>query len=465
MSPTALRSRGFAAASFAAALAVAIPAAQADGTSHRIDLGLFGGLHIFSNDNELGVADEEDANSLTNSVDIGVRGAYEVLNQLYAEGEVDFHPTAVRGTDISVLAIGWRAHLLYDLGSSAQRPFVLAGIGGLSSSSDDQSALANDTDFVVHVGTGLKFDITPQWGARADLRLSFPPSSDDNGPTTDLEFLLGVTYSMGVEPPPPPPPPDSDGDGVPDDRDNCPNQAEDLDGNEDEDGCPEEEAPADSDGDGLDDEQDQCPAEAEDRDGFQDEDGCPDVDNDGDGIPDSDDQCPGDGEDMDGFEDADGCPDADNDGDGIADTADQCPAEPETANGYQDGDGCPDEVPEEVKRYTGTIQGIRFALGSDQILPVSRPVLNRAAKVLTDYPDLRVEISGHTDSSGSAERNTTLSQARAESVKAYLVSQGIDEARLKAIGFGPSKPVADNATPAGRAQNRRVEFRLMGNNE
>jgi len=87
---------------------------------------------------------------------------------------------------------------------------------------------------------------------------------------------------------------------------------------------------------------DECTMKPEDMDGFQDDDGCPDLDNDGDGIPDTDDQCKNTPEDVDGFEDKDGCPDPDNDGDGIKDAADKCPDEPEDIDGFQDDDGCPD---------------------------------------------------------------------------------------------------------------------------
>ena len=98
----------------------------------------------------------------------------------------------------------------------------------------------------------------------------------------------------------------------------------------------------DSDGDGIPDARDQCPNQPEDKDGFQDDDGCPDPDNDGDGIPDAQDKCPNQPEDRDGFQDDDGCPDPDNDGDGIPDAQDRCPNQPETINGFQDDDGCPD---------------------------------------------------------------------------------------------------------------------------
>ncbi|MBT8491474.1 MAG: OmpA family protein, partial [Deltaproteobacteria bacterium] len=90
-------------------------------------------------------------------------------------------------------------------------------------------------------------------------------------------------------------------------------------------------------------------------------------------------------------------------------------------------------------------------------------VLDKAVAVLKEFPKIRMEIDGHTDNVGKEQLNTTLSQKRAEAVRDYFVSKGIDQGRLEAKGFGPTKPVADNATPAGRAKNRRVEFKLLQN--
>ncbi len=135
---------------------------------------------------------------------------------------------------------------------------------------------------------------------------------------------------------------DNDLDTINDDVDKCPDQAEDADGFEDLDGCPE----PDNDKDGIRDESDVCPLEPETKNGYKDEDGCPDVpDTDNDGVPDPDDKCPNDAEDTDGFEDTDGCPDPDNDADGVPDNRDECIDEPETMNGFEDADGCPDEAP------------------------------------------------------------------------------------------------------------------------
>src|SRR5690606_27480366 len=196
----------------------------------------------------------------------------------------------------------------------------------------------------------------------------------------------------------------------------------------------------DNDGDDVPDATDQCQMEPEDKDAFEDEHGCADNDNDGDGLPDTGDQCPNEAEDKDGFQDDDGCPDNDNDGDGVPDATDNCPMEPETKNGFQDEDGCPDELPAKLKRFTGTIAGINFQLNSANLLATSNRTLDAAVVVLKEYPDLRVEIGGHTDdlpmrAGGKFPDNKALSQARADAVKAYFIQKGIEEPRLTAVGY------------------------------
>jgi OOP family OmpA-OmpF porin len=134
-------------------------------------------------------------------------------------------------------------------------------------------------------------------------------------------------------------PTDKDGDGVLDERDKCPTVAEDKDGYQDGDGCPE----GDNDDDGIGDLEDKCPDQAEDLDDFEDDDGCPELDNDKDGIPDVGDVCPNEPETKNGYKDEDGCADeADTDEDGVPDARDKCPNEPEDTDGFQDTDGCPD---------------------------------------------------------------------------------------------------------------------------
>jgi len=213
----------------------------------------------------------------------------------------------------------------------------------------------------------------------------------------------------------------------------------------------------DRDGDGVPDDVDQCPDVPEDRDGFQDEDGCPDYDNDRDGVYDTQDECPNEAEDRDGFQDMDGCPDYDNDKDGIPDNSDNCPNHPETVNGFKDQDGCPDEQPKEIKQKL-VLHGVNFKTASAELLEESYYVLEKVFNNLEAFPHVKVEIAGHTDSQGNDEYNKTLSHDRAKAVMNYLVLRGIDQDRLVARGYGETQPVADNATPEGRAKNRRVEL-------
>ncbi|MFW5921177.1 MAG: OmpA family protein [Polyangiales bacterium] len=256
-----------------------------------------------------------------------------------------------------------------------------------------------------------------------------------------------------VERKPEPKPGDRDGDGYLDPDDECPDEPEDWDGFEDSDGCPETQ---DSDGDGLNDEQDLCPVEPEDADGYLDTDGCPDPDNDADGIPDTADECANDPEDIDGFEDEDGCPDRDNDTDGLSDVQDDCPNEA----GPENNNGCPKEYEdvEVTETHVRIEQKIHFEFDKAKIRPVSYPILDTVAQVLKDYPEITLEVQGHTDSRGSDRYNEKLSQKRAEAVRQYLIEQGIDRGRLVAKGYGETRPIESNRTQAGRAANRRVEF-------
>jgi len=214
---------------------------------------------------------------------------------------------------------------------------------------------------------------------------------------------------------------------------------------------------ADQDGDGIPDVRDKCPTEAEDKDGFQDEDGCPDLDNDEDGILDPKDKCPNEAEDFDNFEDEDGCPEVDNDGDGVPDASDRCPNEPGPAS---EG-GCPKlehvKVTEEKIELN---QAIFFQTAKATIMSKSYGLLDEVASVLKSRPNMKVRIEGHTDSRGGHAYNLRLSQARADSVLAYLVGKGISSDRLEARGYGPDQPVDTNKTAVGRERNRRVEFMI-----
>jgi outer membrane protein OmpA-like peptidoglycan-associated protein len=288
--------------------------------------------------------------------------------------------------------------------------------------------------------------------ARAALRLSPAARCAPRG-------VAVVRRAPPPPPPPPPPPGDRDGDGIIDDVDQCPAEPEDFDGFEDAEGCPEDQ---DSDGDGLADSRDACVAEPEDVDGYMDTDGCPEPDNDADGILDATDRCGNDAEDPDGYNDTDGCPDRDNDTDGTPDVADRCPNEP----GPEAEQGCPRvyqdvQITDDAIRIT---QMIHFEFNRAVIRPESFGILNTVAQVLRDFPNITLEIGGHTDSRGNDALNLRLSADRAEAVRVYLIGQGTAANRLTSRGYGETAPIESNRSDAGRAANRRVEFSRTDSN-
>ena len=258
------------------------------------------------------------------------------------------------------------------------------------------------------------------------------------------------------------PDPDNDKDGIPDELDSCPNDPETYNGYKDEDGCPDG-VVRDRDGDGIPDDVDKCPDEPEDFDGFEDEDGCPDPDNDKDGIPDKVDLCPNDPEDFDGFEDEDGCPDPDNDHDRIPDKLDKCPNEPETYNGFEDEDGCPDKGLVVVQRGKLEIMDkIYFETDKDEILPRSFPLLDQIAGTIKGHPEIKlIEVQGHADERGDDEHNLDLTDRRAHSVMRALEDRGVELGRLKARGYGETKPVCTQHNEDCWSKNRRVEFIII----
>ncbi|MFZ5476751.1 MAG: OmpA family protein [Myxococcota bacterium] len=310
------------------------------------------------------------------------------------------------------------------------------------------------TDFVMNAGPGVNLHIAGPLHVRMDARwygtFGDDPTRDSSDTFQNWELTVGLDF-RGEEPP------DRDGDGIVNKYDQCVDDPEDLDNWQDDDGCPE----PDNDRDGVPDVEDECVDDPEDHDGWKDEDGCPEGDNDGDGIRDKKDRCPDDPEDEDGFEDTDGCPEKDNDGDGIADKKDRCPNDPETFNRFDDKDGCPDDIPIEVKKFTGVIRGITFETNKAVIRLSSESTLYDALKVFEDFPDVRIEVQGHTDDVGNDEFNLDLSQRRAEAVADWFYAHGVAYGRLRAVGYGETLPIAENSSDSGRAENRRVEFKLI----
>lgn len=217
----------------------------------------------------------------------------------------------------------------------------------------------------------------------------------------------------------------------------------------------------DTDGDGIPDDVDACPNEPEDHKEPDPNDGCPTNDRDGDGIPDSVDKCPDEPEDKDGIQDADGCPETDADHDGIPDVSDACPKEP----GQPDPDPKKNGCPKFIKLESGSVrvlQQVHFQTASATILPDSFPMLQEIVALLKANVDIkRLRIEGHTDNRGNAAYNLDLSKRRAASVRQWLVDHGIAADRLESEGYGLTRPIATNDSDEGRAQNRRVEFKIL----
>lgn len=194
---------------------------------------------------------------------------------------------------------------------------------------------------------------------------------------------------------------------------------------------------------------------------------CTVPDSDGDGVSDELDQCPTTpaGRKV----KANGC-EPDSDGDGVADSVDACPSVP-----AQTPTGCPPPpsavvpapapvtAPAAVQPpaslpTTLVLSGVTFDNDQATLRPDAIAILDRAALTLQQWGNVKVEVAGHTDSWSDDAHNLALSQRRAETVRAHLVSRGVAVDRLSARGYGEARPVADNATETGRAQNRRVEL-------
>ena len=231
--------------------------------------------------------------------------------------------------------------------------------------------------------------------------------------------------------------PDTDGDKIADKDDACPETF----GLAEFNGCP------DTDGDGIVDNEDTCPEVK----GTKIMKGCPDAD--GDGVADKDDNCPQ----VKGPAANAGCPWPDTDGDGVADKDDQCP----TVAGTVANNGCPEVSDEAIKKLNSYAKTILFNSGKSSFQKQTMPVLVAITAILKEYPSSKFSIEGHTDSDGAEEMNQMLSTSRAEAVKAYLIENGIDATRLSSTGFGEKYPIDSNKTSKGKANNRRVDVKLV----
>ena len=281
-----------------------------------------------------------------------------------------------------------------------------------------------------HIGARYIHGLSRVWEA--------DPVTRNRGIQLSLGFVIGkkaavVAPLAAIVPAVVAKPIDTDNDGVADADDKCPAVA----GLAKYNGCPI----PDTDGDGVNDEQDKCPAVA----GLAKYNGCPIPDTDGDGINDEEDECPK----VAGVATYRGCPIPDTDGDGVNDEEDKC----KTIAGLAENNGCP--------KIDFNANNVQFLSGSSTLTSAAKAELNKLANILNkDYPLVRVGIEGHTDNTGKADANLLLSEKRAAAVKAYLVGRKVDIDRLDAVGYGQDQPIADNATAQGKAQNRRVAFKI-----
>ncbi len=457
--------------------------------AHQFEIGAFGSFTRYDR-----------AFNLDNQIGGGVRLGYFFNSVLGAELDAGYQsPNPKTGPASPTLALG-SASLVLNFGGGRNLFYVL---GGYTRLDFEKTAPYRFTDNAAHGALGDRV-MLGDWGAlRLEVRGVYTPSTGFAGGDWAGHVVgsLGLSLLTGGAPAP-----DFDHDGIPDRRDACPNTV--AGATVDARGCP-----SDADKDGIYDGLDQCsntPAGAR-----VDIRGCP-VDSDADGVYDGIDQCPGtpagaqvdakgcptdaDGDGVfDGIDqcvntptgahvDAKGCP-LDADGDGVPDGLDRCPNTPPGTEvdsvgcqRFKDSDG--DGVDDSKDKCPGTpaatrvdangcvilftpertpviLRGVTFETGKSALRAESFTVLDIVAQSLVANPDIRIEIAGYTDATGSAATNLRLSQSRAEVVRAYLVSKGVAPRRMTAKGYGAADPIAPNTTTDGRAQNRRVELHQL----
>ncbi len=355
-------------------------------------------------------------------------------------------------------------------------PFVSAGfgLGQLKPSTSGAPSLKMGN---FEAAGGLDLWFTDRIGARLEARdmMWLPKDKVTSIAAHDWVLGGGLTFALGAKPR------DTDLDGVPDRKDKCPETPHGA--TVDATGCPH-----DTDGDGVLDGIDQCPDTP--KGATVDAKGCP-TDADSDGVWDGIDQCPdtprgatvdskgcpndsdGDGV-FDGIDscaatpkgctvDAKGCP-SDRDGDGVCDGLDKCP---DTPPGLRvDANGCPIEYMEKETELLDTgmirLQDINFETGKSELLPEALPRLDVVGQILTKWPELRIEIGGHTDNVGKPRKNQTLSEARAQSVATYLIQKfSLKPEQFTVKGYGQTRPLVPNTNDLNKAKNRRVEFVVL----
>jgi outer membrane protein OmpA-like peptidoglycan-associated protein len=335
-------------------------------------------------------------------------------------------------TNSTYAAVDTRLHLKFGNDDKALLPYAILGIG-----------LAKDaTNFTAYAPMGLGLQLKAKQGSFLHL---FGTYNAEASKLTKMHTNYGISYSFplklkekkAIELPIAPIQVDQDDDGVSNENDDCPERSGLLKYK----GCPV----PDEDGDGINDENDKCP-NAEGTVQFR---GCPVPDTDKDGIPDDKDPCPT----VAGLAAYKGCAIPDTDKDGVNDELDQCPTIP----GIASNNGCEDLQP----KLNNFAAALKFEIGQVNIATKSLQGLDSLVQIMSQYPDTKLLITGHTDNTGSSKINDPLSLSRAKKVQSYLVKKGLAINRTSIIGLADKQPLASNETNKGRAQNRRVDLTIQ----
>src|SRR6266576_1723860 len=399
---------------------------------------------------------------LAHKIGGGVRMGYLLGSIVGVEADVLFQPeytvTPPGGTTSTLEPLIGSASLVINA-VHANRLMVYV-LGGYSLLDFGTRAPYRFTDNGVHGGAGVRLFLTDRIALRVEGRAIYSPSTQSTfGPTTATHFLgtAGLSvFHLGT------PSKDSDHDGVPDNKDACPDTP--AGATVDSKGCP-----IDSDRDGVPDGIDKCPNTP--TGATVDASGCP-LDSDLDGVPDGIDQCPNTpaGTKV----DATGCPlpvEAVRTPTPAPQAAAPAKCPPAPPGSQVDANGClvlfapeparPATPGAPAPRPTLVLRGVNFETGRSVLTRDSYLVLDAVAASLVANPEIRIEVAGYTDSTGTKFSNLRLSQARAAAVRFYLARKGVAPMRMVAKGYGGSGYVAPNSTASGRAQNRRVELHKL----
>ena len=395
---------------------IMIAAAASPATADALQVGAYFGPRVYSGDSRLGYIEDAPGHpAIENGIQVGLRVGRPIYRWLVPEFELTFAPTdttAVAGArTVSVLWLEPRVHMRIELMPGRRvQPFVVVGIGAPIVISSARMTLDSGILGEGYVGGGVRFDTGRMFALRFDARISGIPGIE-NYFTAEFDFAIGVEIQLGKR------------------KGRSATEGDPL-------------ASADRDSDGIVDGKDTCPDRAEDADGFDDLDGCPDIDNDLDRVLDIADRCASVAETYNGFDDDDGCPDA-------------VPLDVDNLRGtvegllYADGEtNVRDSAQPNIQKIAKTMA----AYPTIKVVLIGHTDDKEANQFAT--------LAASAPAEDLAELAVDLSRARAEAVKQALVAAGVAAPRVEVMGRGAEDPVSDNSGAKGRLANRRVEIKL-----